>query len=163
MIRSQHFWVNGHHGHIECKGRANYEATIDGEKFDTSISPKSMKEEMKIEMRYREESQPDLAMVCHGLIEFLSNNIPGVNERTEWVLLDAVNEEIIIDDTNLAFDAAFSCEEAGYVEIVEVYTSPSTEFLLRPNVDSVPEPEELRGNLPGPFLSNAVQPEEPKD
>lgn len=143
MEFTEHFWYDGHHGHIECAGRERYVAYLNGDEFDRGGQPASMKENMLTEMKYRQERDPDFSMVCYGILRFCDAHVPGHNDENDWVLFDAITEEVMLNDPYVAQDAMYALEDAGLIEYTRAYDTPNYQFLLRPTVDEYPEPEDL--------------------
>lgn len=147
MTHTKHLWYDGHHGYIECIGRARYESYLNGEEFNTDSNPDRMKHDLITEMKYRVERDPDFPTVCHGVLVFLDNHVPGQNDENEYVLFDSVQEEVILNDHALALEVINTLKMDDYIEMIKAYDSPNYQYLLRPTVDEIPEAEELSGEL----------------
>jgi len=140
---SRNFWYDGHHGEIVCTGRERYEARLNGEEFDTSGYPTKMRDNVLSEMKYRVEREPDFYKVCHGVLRFLDAHVPGRNDENDWVLMDSVRAEVILNDGGLCLEVMYALEDADMIEITKAYDTPNNQFLLRATVEDIPEPEEL--------------------
>lgn len=144
---ARHFWYDGHHGEIVCEGRERYTSYLNGVEQDKGGHASSMTEDLVTEMKYRQERDPDFSVVCHGVLYFIDQHVPGRNDENEWVLMESIEEEVVLNDPVLALNAVHTLETDGYIEITKAYDTPNYQYLLRPTTEEVPEPEDLRGSL----------------
>lgn len=147
MRHGGHFWYDGHHGYVKCVGRERWQSFLNGDEFDKGGHPGHMKDDLLTEMKYRQEREPDFYRVCHGVLRFLDQHVPGRNDENDWALLDSVQAEVILNDHSLALNVMYGLEGEDYIEITRAYDTPNYQFLLRPTVEDVPEPEELSGRV----------------
>lgn len=143
MRHGGHFWYDGHHGYVECVGRERWKSYLNGEGFDKGSHLGHMKENLLDEMKYRIEREPDFYQVCHGVPRFLDAHVPGRNNENDWVLMDSIREEVILNDWGLCLEVMYALEDADMIEITKAYDTPNNQFLLRATVEDIPQPEEL--------------------
>lgn len=106
-----------------------------------------MRDDMITEAKYRAEREPDFVLVCHEVLRFIDSHVPGRNGENDWVLFDSVQSEVVLNDHSLALEATMTLEHDDYIEMTKAYDTPNYQLLLRPNIESMPEPKDLRGSL----------------
>lgn len=102
-----------------------------------------MMDDMIDEMKYRNEREPDFPTVCHGLLAFLDQHVPGRNDKNDWVLMDSIRDEVVLNDWGLCLNTMYALEDEEYVVVSQAYDTPNSQHLLQPLVTTVPDSEEL--------------------
>jgi hypothetical protein len=156
MTYARHFWYDGHHGEIESTGRERYTSYLNGEQFEDGSNPYHMKQNMLDEIKYRVERDPDYYVVCHGVLWFLDSHVPGRNGENEWVLMDSIREEVIMNDWGLCLEVMHGLNDADLIEVTKAYDSPNYQYCIRPTIEGgyIPVPKELSEQVTKLWVGN---------